>query len=160
MLKNIKISGLVSCAVSLFLFTTMFVFSAAADENKPETPKSLIGVKVVSVEEVKVLLNDKTIKFFDMRSAINYGKGHLPGAVALPYKENSKFSAVFDASKDSLDMSKFPSDKKTQILFYSDGPTGWKSYKAAVIAHKAGYKKIMWFREGTAAWEAKGNKLQ
>lgn len=159
MLKSRTMIGLFSCAVGLFIVTLMSVLSAGAVENKPDTPKFLNGVKVVSVEEVKALLNNKSIKIFDMRSAINYGKGHLPGAVALPYKENSEFKADFDASKDSLDMSKLPSDKNVQLLFYSDGPSGWKSYKAAVLAHKAGYRKIMWFREGTAGWIARGNAL-
>lgn len=160
MLKMKKIGGIVSCAIGVFLFMMTFVLPAVADENKPETPKSLNGVKVVSVEEVKTLLGKQNTKLYDMRSAINFGKGHLPGAVALPYKENSEFKADFDASKDSLDLSKLPSDKSSQILFYSDGSTGWKSYKAAVMARKAGYKNILWFREGTAAWIAKGNKMQ
>lgn len=138
----------------------MLATTVVANENKPDTPKTLSGVKVVSVDEVKVLLEKKEVKLFDMRSAINYGKGHLLGAVALPYKENSEFKVDFDSSKDSLDLSKLPTDKKTAILFYSDGPKGWKSYKAATLARKAGYKNIMWFRDGTAAWEAKGYKLQ
>lgn len=160
MLKTRNFKGFISIAIAVFLLTMTYVISAAAIENKPDTPKTLSGVKVVSVDEAKKLLNNKLVKFFDMRSAINYGKGHLPGAIALPYKEISEFKADFDASKDSFDMSKLPSDKNAQILFYSDGPKGWKSYKAATLARKAGYKNVMWFREGTAEWEAKGNKLQ
>jgi rhodanese-related sulfurtransferase len=95
-----------------------------------------------------------------MRSAINFGKGHLPGATALPYKENSDYKAKFDSSKDVFDLGKLPADKNTAIVFYSDGPTGWKSYKAAVLAKKAGYKKVMWLREGTKGWEAKKFQLQ
>ena len=160
MLKIWKIRDFISCAVGLSLFAMTFVLSAGAVDYKPDTPKSLSGVKVVSVEEVKELLDKKDTNIFDMRSPINYGKGHLPGAVALPYKENSEYKTAFDASKDKLDLSKLPSDKNAQILFYSDGVKGWKSYKAAVLAHKAGYKNIMWFREGVAGWVAKGNKLQ
>ena len=131
-----------------------------ADESKPETPATLEGVKVISASEAKALADGKGAKFFDMRSAINYGKGHLPGAVALPYKENSEFSPSFDASKDTFDLKKLPADKNTPIVFYSDGPTGWKSYKAAFQARKAGYKKVMWMREGTKGWEAKNLPLQ
>lgn len=146
--------------VAVLLFVVTVVSPAGANENKPETPKALDGVKVVSVEDVKALIAGNEAKFYDFRSAINFGKGHLPGAVALPYKENSEFKADFDASKDVFDMSKLPSDKNTPVVFYSDGPTGWKSYKAAFLARKAGYKRVMWFREGTKAWKAKGNKLQ
>lgn len=160
MLINRTIKGLLLSVIGLLFVVSVSVPHAGAGGGKPETPKSLNGVKVVSVEEVKAMLGNKNVNFFDMRSAMNYGKGHFPGAVAVPYKENSEFNVNFDASKDSLDMSKLPSDKNAQILFYSDGPTGWKSYKAAVLAHKAGYKKIMWFRDGTAGWVAKGYSLQ
>lgn len=133
---------------------------AFAEEAKPETPKTLDGGKVISAEEAKSLVDQKHAKFFDMRSAINFGKGHLPGATALPYKENSEYKVGFDGSKDVFDLAKLPADKNTTIVFYSDGPTGWKSYKAAVLAKKAGYKKVMWLREGTKGWEAKKLPLQ
>lgn len=150
-------------AVVAYALIALFITCAApatADENKPETPTTLDGGKVISAEEAKALLDKKGAKFFDMRSAINFGKGHLAGATALPYKENSDYKPNFDASKDVFDLSKLPSDKNTPIVFYSDGPTGWKSYKAAVLSKKAGYKKVMWMREGTKGWEAKKFPLQ
>lgn len=139
---------------------TCLATTVLAVETKPETPKTLDKVKVISVDEAKALLDKNGAKFFDMRSAINYGKGHLAGAVALPYTDKSEYKPDFDASKDRFDMSKLPADKNTPIVFYSDGPTGWKSYKAAVQARKAGYKKVMWMRDGTAKWEARKFPLQ
>ena len=132
----------------------------AAGENKPDTPTILEGGKVITAEEAKALIDKKGAVFFDMRSAINYGKGHLPGATALPYKENSEYKANFDASRDTFDLKKLPADKNAAIVFYSDGPSGWKSYKAAVLAKKAGYRKVMWMREGTKGWETKKFPLQ
>jgi rhodanese-related sulfurtransferase len=151
--KNFIIMG------SFFAVASLSVFSYAEDE-KPETPKTLEGGKIISAEEAKALADKNGARFFDMRSAINFGKGHLPGATALPYKENSEYKAGFDASKDVFDLSKLPTDKNASIVFYSDGPSGWKSYKAAVLAKKAGYKKVMWLREGTKGWEAKKYPLQ
>jgi len=145
--------------VMLCAVTCLSVQSFAA-ENKPDTPKSLEGGKIISAEEAKSLADKKAARFFDMRSAINFGKGHLPGATALPYKENSDYKADFDSSKDVFDLGKLPADKNTSIVFYSDGPSGWKSYKAAVLAKKAGYRKVMWLREGTKGWEAKKFPLQ
>lgn len=153
MKKNV-ISGI------LLAVACLSVPAFAVEETKPETPKTLEGGKVISAEEAKALLDKKEAKFFDMRSAINFGKGHIPGANALPYKENSEYKAGFDGSKDVFDLAKLPADKSTTIVFYSDGPTGWKSYKAAVLAKKAGYKKVMWLREGTKGWEAKKLPLQ
>ena len=42
------------------------------------------------------------------------------------------------------------------IVFYSDGPKGWKSYKASVLAAKAGHKNVKWMRAGIAGWKKSG----
>lgn len=128
--------------------------AGAAEKEKPQTPVVLKGGKLIDVAGAKALADGKSALFFDMRSAVNFGKGHIPGATPLPYKEKSDFSADFDASMDTFDLAKLPADKKTKMVFYSDGPTGWKSYKAAVLTIKAGYKNVMWFREGFASWQA------
>lgn len=145
--------------ISVAGFVMLMAVTATAVE-KPPTPTELKGGKVISTDEAKALLDKKEAKFFDFRSPVNYGKGRLRGAVNLPYKEKSEYKADFDASVDKLDMSALPKDKNAKMVFHSDGPTGWKSYKAAVLAIKAGYKNIMWYRSGTAEWEAKGYPLE
>jgi rhodanese-related sulfurtransferase len=120
-----------------------------------ETPKSIAGAKVISVDEGKTLATTKGVTFFDTRSPVNFGKGHVPSAVSVAYKEKSDKVENFDASKDEFDLTKLPADKTARIVFYSDGPTGWKSYKAAVAAVKAGYKNVHYMRGGFAEWEAK-----
>jgi len=130
---------------------------AAADEApKPETPADLKGGAVITVRDAKALLDGGQARFFDMRSAVNYGKGHVPGAKALPYKEKSEYSAAFDASADAFDLGGLPTDKGVPVVFYSDGPTGWKSYKAAVLAVRGGYRNVKWMRAGFAGWTAAG----
>lgn len=121
-----------------------------------QTPAQLSGGKVVSVDEASKLAASKSAVFFDTRNVMNFGKGHVPGAKALPYKGSSEDKADFDASQDQFDAGKLPSNKDQALVFYSDGPTGWKSYKAATQAVKAGYKKVHYMREGWAAWQAKG----
>jgi len=121
-----------------------------------ETPKTLKGGKVISVDEAAKLSEKKAAAFFDTRSVVNFGKGHVPGAVAAAYKEKSEKVADFDASQDSFDLAKLPGDKAAKIVIYSDGPTGWKSYKASVLAIKDGYKNVMYMREGFSGWTAKG----
>lgn len=130
--------------------------SIAADD--PETPMVLTGGKVVSVDEAKALIGK--VKFFDMRKAISFGKGHIPGAVALPYDQKSEKSEAFDSSKDKVDLSQLPANKADPIVFYSDGSTGWKSYKAAVVAIRNGYTNVMWMRGGTKEWEQKAFPLE
>lgn len=121
-----------------------------------ETPTSLAGGKVISVQEAAKLSEKKVASFIDTRSVVNFGKGHVPGAKAVAYKEKSDKKPDFDATQDVFDLSKLPADKAAKIVLYSDGPTGWKSYKAAVMAVKAGYKDVNYMREGWTEWSAKG----
>ncbi len=123
--------------------------------NKPETPTTLAGGKVISVEEGKKLLDAKSAVFVDTRSVVNFGKGRVPGAVTAAYKEKSEPVADFDMSADSFELDKLPKDKNAPVVFYSDGPTGWKSYKAAVLATQKGYTQVMYLRGGFADWTAK-----
>jgi rhodanese-related sulfurtransferase len=146
-------------------FAWAFVVSVAAAlgipgamADDPPTPNSAKGVEVVSVEKARDLIGKA--QFFDMRSAVNFGKGHVKGAIALPYDQKSEKSESFDAAKDKFNMEKLPKDKSAAIVFYSDGPTGWKSYKAAVLASRAGYTNVKWMREGTAGWTAKRLPLE
>ncbi len=141
---------------ALFAFLLFAAAPAIAADDKPDAPTTLAGGKVVSVDDAKKLSDAKGAQFFDTRAVINYGKGHVPGAKAVSYKEKSEFKADFDASVDTFDLTKLPTDKAAKIVFYSDGPKGWKSYKAAVTAIKGGHKNVMWMRDGFAGWEAKG----
>lgn len=149
---------LLTCAVdaALFAAATGFVPAVLA-QNSPPTPLTAAGVEVISVQQAQGLVGKAA--FFDMRSAVNYGKGHIKGAVALPYDQKSELVEAFDSSKDRFDMSQLPADKSVAVVFYSDGPTGWKSYKAARLASQAGYRNVKWLREGTAGWTAKGLSL-
>lgn len=125
-------------------------------QAQSQTPSQLPGGKVVSVEDARKLADSKSAVFLDTRNVMNFGKGHVPGARALPYKGASEDKPDFDASQDQFDAGKLPPAKDQAMVFYSDGPTGWKSYKAAVQAVKAGYKNVHYMRDGWSAWQSKG----
>jgi len=133
-----------------------FAVTPCLAEDKPDTPTSLPGGKVVSAEQAKKMADGGGVQFFDTRSPLNFGKGHISGAKVVAYKEKSDFTASFDASSDKFEVEKLPADKGAKIVIYSDGQKGWKSYKAAVVAIKAGHKNVMWMRDGFSSWEAKG----
>lgn len=141
-------------AISTVVLTLAGGAATAAD--KPDTPTTLPGGKVLTAPEAKALLDGKSAAFFDTRAALNFGKGHVPGAQLISYKEKSDFKADFDAAADQFEMAKLPPDKNAKVVIYSDGPAGWKSYKAAVLAIKGGYKNVMWMREGFSGWTGKG----
>lgn len=139
----------------LICTSALFCLHAVAADDSPATPTTLKGGKVITVDDAAALSKAKTAVFVDTRSALNFAKGHVPGAVTAAYKEKSDKVENFDASMDSFDFDKIPADKNAKIVFYSDGPTGWKSYKAAVLATQKGYTQVMYMRGGFADWTAK-----
>ena len=143
-------------SLAFALTLTLTIAPAIAEEIKPLTPTSVKGARIITVEEAKGLLDKKAASFFDTRSPLNFGKSHLPGATLIAYKEKSDFTPDFDAKLDSFDIARLPADKNAKIVIHSDGPSGWKSYKATVFAVKAGYRNVLWMRDGYAGWTAKG----
>lgn len=144
--------------VVLMVSVLVFAVAGVAIAGKVPTPTAPPeGVKIVSADEVKSLI-EKGLKAFDMRKALNYGKGHLPGAISLPYKWTKKGHPAQRTGE--FDMSKLPEDKNAQIIFHSDGPNGWKSYYASKAAAEAGYKNVMWMREGFSTWQEKGYTIE
>ncbi|MEN9868002.1 MAG: hypothetical protein RL748_3592 [Pseudomonadota bacterium] len=138
------------------LFSTIApVSQLALADDAPPTPTSLKGGKVITADEAAAFSKAKSAVFVDTRSVLNFGKGHIPGAIGAAYKEKSEKVENFDGSLDQFDASKIPSDKAAKIVFYSDGPTGWKSYKAAVLTIKQGYTNVMYLRGGFTDWTAK-----
>lgn len=120
-----------------------------------ETPDSLKGATLVDAAKAKSLA-DSGVKVIDARVANEYAESHILGALSIPYKEKSAKEVKFDASLDSIDLSKLPADKNAALLFYCNGAECWKGYKAATAAIKAGYKIVYWFRLGLPEWKAKG----
>lgn len=140
---------------SLAAILALAVAPVAADDIRPDTPTSVKGARIVAVEEAKNLLDRKATTFVDARSPLNFGKGHVPGATLVSYKEKSEFKVDFDATQDVFDLAKLPADKNASVVIYSDGPSGWKSYKATVLSVKAGYRNVLWMRDGFAGWVGK-----
>ncbi|HTN93189.1 MAG TPA: rhodanese-like domain-containing protein [Gallionella sp.] len=120
-----------------------------------DTPDSLNGATVVDAVKAKSLI-DSGVMAIDARVANEYAESHIKGAINIPYKEKSAKAMDFDAKLDSIDLSKFPSNKSTPMVIYCNGPECWKSYKASTAAIKAGYKTVYWFRGGIPEWKAKG----
>lgn len=150
-----KIANLVFGA-TICVAGTLALMSPAAADDAPETPTTLSGGKVITAADGKKLVDAKAATFVDTRSVVNFGKGHVPGALTASYKEKSDKAPTFDPKVDSFELDKLPKNKSAAVVFYSDGPTGWKSYKAAVLSIGAGYTNVHYMRGGFADWTAKG----
>ena len=146
------------CVTSLlggFVLALGFAFGAAA----AETPAKIEGVKNVTAEEAKQLA-DKGVALIDTRVASEYAEKTLKGAKNVTYKEKSAKDVKFDRSQDQFDLSKLPADKNAPMVLFCNSGECWKSYKASVVAHDAGYKQIYWLRGGVPEWVAKGLPTQ
>jgi rhodanese-related sulfurtransferase len=141
-----------SCAA---FFPCVSVLLLAVPAFATETPAELGGATVVSAEKVKELVGTGA-RLFDVRVVAEFNEEHITGAVSLPYKENSKKEAAFDASKDKFDLAALGADKSAPLIFQCNGIECWKSYKASAAALKGGFKTVYWFRGGIPEWKAKG----
>lgn len=140
--------------LSLAGFCFMAAGTAALAQETPKTAPA--GVKLVESKEV-VELQKAGAVLVDTRKASEFGEGSIKGAVSIPYDpEKSAKDANFDSAQDKFDMSKL-ADKNAKVVMFCNSGTCWKSYKAAVVLAKNGYKNVFWYRNGYPDWKA--NKL-
>ena len=142
-----------------WLFCAVLGAAALTPAQAAETPAKLAGVKIVTAEEVKQLL-DSGVPVIDTRVAAEYAEKTIKGAKSVTYREKSAKAEDFDPSQDQFDLSKLPTDKAAPLVFFCNAGECWRSYKASVVALKAGYKKIHWFRGGMPEWTGKGLPTQ
>jgi len=126
---------------------------AAGPSYAVDTPDKVDGFKIATTADVqKVLASGGVV--VDARVASESADSKIKGAIAIPYREISPKSVDFDSKLDEFDMAKLPADKAKALVFYCNGIYCWKSYKAAVLAVRAGHKDVYWFRTGMDAWKA------
>lgn len=120
-----------------------------------ETPAAApTGVKLVEAKEV-VELQKQGATLVDTRRATEFSEATIKGAVSVPYDpEKSAKEANFDASQDKFDLAKL-ANKNAHIVVFCNSGTCWKSYKAAVVLAKNGYKNVYWYRNGFPDWKAR-----
>lgn len=147
----------------IYSITKFLVVCAAAAALMPafasETPSSLPGAKLVTADAVKKMLDGGAV-VIDTRVANEFAESHIKGAKSVPYKEKSAKAADFDATQDSFDLAKLPSDKAAPVVMYCNAGECWKSYKASVVAMKAGYKNVHWMRGGLPEWKSKSYPVE
>jgi rhodanese-related sulfurtransferase len=147
-----RAASVMTCVLALGL-------AAAGAARAAETPPTIDGVKVVTAEQAKAML-DRGVPFFDARVATEYAEKTIKGAKSVPYREKSAKAVDFDRKQDQFDLSKLPADKGAPLVFFCNAGECWKSYKASVLTRDAGYKEIYWLRGGMPEWVAKGLPTQ
>lgn len=133
-------------------FGLLFATGVALAQETPAAAPA--GVKLVDGVGAQAL-QGKGAVMVDTRKASEFADGTIKGAISVPYDpEKSAKDAGFDSAADKFDMGKIADKNKDYVLFCNSG-TCWKSYKAAVVMAKAGYKNVHWYRNGYPDWKAR-----
>ncbi|GMT42267.1 MAG: hypothetical protein IEMM0002_0678 [bacterium] len=132
--------------------------------KKPPVPKTVTGVKIISHDKLKSMLETKKLGsdffIYDSRKASDYEAGRISGAVHLPVPGKPDLGAT--ETKKAVDKmsGKLPSDKSKMIVFYCNGLRCWRSPKASKAAVSMGYSNVGWLRDGFPEWQKKGYPVE
>lgn len=99
----------------------------------------------ISLPEAENLFKGNKAVFIDARSREEYDRGHIKGAISLPYKEADwKFvEAMAGISEERA------------VITYCDGETCELSMELAVFLRSAGYKNVKVLSNGWTVWQQK-----
>ena len=118
--------------------------ASAAQGAKPVRFHSIVDLKFV--KEYAVIPKRNDVMIVDARpKKRKYDKGHIPGAVSMPFRQFDKHASML------------PKDKSTLLIFYCGGQKCALSHKAAFKAEKLGYSNVKVFADGFPAWKKDGN---
>lgn len=123
------------------------------------TPRVLDGAKVITAAEAEAFMR-QGVPVFDTRSKQEYNDKRIKGAQWLPYGEKSHKDVDFESAQDKFDLGGLPQDKGAPVILACNGEECWKSYKASVVAMKAGHKQVYWLRGGFPEWKANGLPIE
>lgn len=110
-----------------------------------ELYSKLSGVRQLSHHETTLLINRQDAVVLDIRDANNYAKGHIVGAISIPYEE---LSAKLDKLAKYKD--------KPIIIVYS---VGQPLPKVGSLLKQNGYTKVNAIKGGIATWQNAGLPL-
>ncbi|RJQ46610.1 MAG: rhodanese-like domain-containing protein [Nitrospiraceae bacterium] len=117
--------------------------------DKKEIPESFAGVNKITAAELKSWIDQKkTFVLLDNRVPADYEKEHIAGAVRLS-PDDLLEKGIKAAEQAGL-------KKDDTIVFYCNGIKCWRSSGAIVLLQDAGYKNLIWFRDGIPEWIKKG----
>ncbi len=127
--------------VGLSLWSLMAAYCFANTTDLP-LRKDYPDIYTIEVDELFKLITDDSVVIVDVRSDYEYQTLRILGAIHIPIG-NIAFSSKIKALRENTD--------KT-IVFYCNGITCKKSYKAAVIAEQEKITGTYAFDAGIALW--------
>ncbi len=132
--------------LSLILFFSIFTFATFFVENSEKKKAS----NLIGIEKAYEVFNQGNCFFVDARSFEEFAKGHIEGALNIPFNSDKKIDYIFKAI-DILNEAKF-------VVVYCNGEDCGLSKMLAKDLINAGLKeeKLLIFTEGYDLWKKKG----
>jgi rhodanese-related sulfurtransferase len=123
-------------AAALVLSVTALA-SAQAVRNVPR----------VSIDELKSLMHKKTVLVIDVRNMVEFGQGHIPGAMNIPYGQAS-------AEEEAL------RKEKRTIVLYCACVNESSAARAAVEMTELGIPNVKVLLGGWDEWMKRGERVE
>jgi rhodanese-related sulfurtransferase len=154
-------------AIGIMAFSTLIGLTHNAVRSRPipllsQSVNGLAGLpnpapdseggnpSLVSMEKVKAMLDDPLAFIIDARAEEVYAKGHIRGALNVPY---DRFVDFYDYVTETI-------PKDAPIVCYCWSETCDFSDHLAEELRIAGYQEVYIFREGWDAWMAAGHETE
>ena len=104
----------------------------------------------ISLSEAKKLFLQRSVVFIDARPQDDYEKGHIKGALGLPWKEVDRnfMQVTEDISPD------------TPIITYCDGEICELSHNLAIFLLDMGFRNVKILVNGWALWKEEGLPIE
>lgn len=121
------------------------------------TPLTLPGGHVITTNEMKQAMGSNIV-FIDVWNQPSHPS--IPGAIPMPgagspggFDDEAQRRLWTALSQATNQQSERP------IVFFCTGSRCWESYNAALRAVNMGFKMVLWYRGGLAAWQAAGQQM-
>ena len=137
--------------------------TAAQAQSAPDIYKATLGQQnqataEISTEELRRILDEKSATVFDARPFMEYGAGHIAGAVNVAAKPGVPMSAYVS---DVHEIDRLLSGRKdAPIVLYCNGPFCGKSKRLAEELLQAGFTDVRRYQLGAPVWRALGGVMQ
>ena len=117
------------------------------------TPTSIPGGHVITTGEIRQAQGG--LLLFDVLEGMAHPT--IPGAVWIPGAGHPGSFADETQQKLWAVLSRATNmQRERPIVFFCAGSRCWESYNAALRAESLGFKMVLWYRGGLAAWKAAG----
>ncbi len=127
-----------SCFSHSFITVIIILYSSFSFSD--QAPVAISGAKTVDVFQAKRLY-DKGAVFVDVRNDVEWGIGHIEGAIHLDFQKS--FSQLYGANGIT---------RQTPLVIYCNSSNCLRSAYASAVSVYWGFSEVYYFRSGYFSW--------